>query len=308
MSLGSILQALAVTFIWGINFIFITIALDSFPPLFLTAGRFILAALPVVFLPRPAIPLKEMLLIAAFLFVGQYALLFLAMENGVPPGLASLLQQLQVPFTILFAWILMKERPRRRQILGTLLAVLGLILTAMNADTLEYAFTFFALMLMLGSAMCFGLGNALLRQSSNRYNTRMGPALICWLSIPPIIPLLALSFAVEGPGTVFHALTHAHIDSILALCFTAFISTLVGFALWGNLLKRYPAAMVTPFALLIPVFGIISSALLTGESFVSPTRIAGMGLMLFSLALIVLPVEKWLKKRSEGKMRCSSSI
>ena len=110
--------AILVTFIWGLNFVLIDVALVSFPPLLLAALRFALAALPILFLPRPQVPLRRMVAIGSTLFVGQYALLFTGMANGMPPGLASIILQIQVFLTILIAALALREWPSGRQLGG----------------------------------------------------------------------------------------------------------------------------------------------------------------------------------------------
>src|SRR4051812_29325261 len=93
--------ATLVALIWGVNFILIDVALESFPPILLAGLRFLFASLPVLFLPRPRVSWPRMIAIGSTLFLGQYALLFSGMANGMPPGLASIVIQIQVFITIL---------------------------------------------------------------------------------------------------------------------------------------------------------------------------------------------------------------
>jgi O-acetylserine/cysteine efflux transporter len=50
------------------------------------------------------------------------------------------------------------------------------------------------------------------------------------------------------------------------------VATVAGFGLWGFLIRTYSASTIAPFSLLVPVFGMTSAALFTGEEF-TPTRI-----------------------------------
>src|SRR5436853_4402609 len=125
--------AILVTFIWGVNFVLIEVALVSFPPILLVALRFGLAALPALFLPRPQVPWPRMVAIGLTLFLGQYALLFTGMANGMPPGLASIVLQIQVFLTIMIAAVGLGEWPSPRQTGGSMIAIAGLALVAATA-------------------------------------------------------------------------------------------------------------------------------------------------------------------------------
>ncbi|HEX2581446.1 MAG TPA: EamA family transporter [Dongiaceae bacterium] len=289
MRLPHILMALGVAVIWGINFIFIKFALVDFPPILLTALRFTLSAVPFLFLPRPKLAFREMAVIALFLFVAQYALLFSGMRSGMPPGLASMLLQTQVFFSILLAIPFLGEKPTLRQGIGMAVALGGI---ALMATTVGGDVTWRGLSLTLASALTFGLGNILLRRSGGGGVPIL--ALVAWLSLIPPLPLFALSWETEGGTAILHALTTAHPLAIVSLLYIAAISTLAGFGLWGTLLKHYPTATVTPFALLVPVVGIVISFLVTGETF-SQARLIGTMLVMGGLCLVVLRVPAFVK-------------
>ncbi len=112
-----VLLALAVAVVWGVNFVVIHVGLESFPPLLFAALRFTLTAVPMVFLVRrPPIDWRWILAVGTFLSAGQFGLLFVAMDRGLPAGLASLVIQLQALFTIALAVAFLGERPRRGQL------------------------------------------------------------------------------------------------------------------------------------------------------------------------------------------------
>lgn len=288
MSLSHIALAVLVTAIWGFNFVVIRLGLDSVPPLLLAAARFMVAALPVFFIARPNVPWPKMVAIGATLFVGQFAFLFPAMKLGTPPGLASVTLQSQAFFTIAFATIALRERPTLRQLAGAATAACGLVAIAM---TVGGGFTALGLALTLASASSWALGNVLLRSAGK---VDMFP-LVIWLSLVPPLPLLALSFALEGWPAIHHALTHVTAMGVASVLYLAVPTTIVGFGIWGFLLKHYPASTVAPFSLLVPLFGTLSAWLVLGETF-SPLRMAGMVLILLGLAVIALPLPRWLRR------------
>jgi O-acetylserine/cysteine efflux transporter len=246
----------------------------------LTALRFIIAALPVFFVPRPKIALLSIVLIGLTLFTGQFLLLFFAFAEGLPPGLASVSQQMQAFFTVLLAALFMRDIPSARQCLGMVIAFAGLaVIGATVGADLKPA----ALGLALAGALSWAIGNVLVKRDAG---VPVFPLMV-WCSLVPPLPSLVLS-GVTDPGSLLAAIQTASWLSIASTIYLGTAATLFGYAAWGGLLRRYPAAMVTPFALLSPCTGIIASAIVFGEIF-SPLRYAGMVLILAGLAVIVLP-------------------
>src|ERR1700722_16114553 len=259
--------------IWGFAFPAIKIALVDFSAPQLTALRFIVAALPVFLLSRPRVSWQAVVLIGLTLFTGQFLLMFFSYELGMPPGLASVTQQIQVFFTVLLAAIFLGDHPTRRQIAGMAVAFAGLALIALTTGgDLRPA----ALGLALGAALSWSVGNVLVKRADNT----------------PIFALLALAIsAAVDKVPVWTALAHASWPGLLAVVYLGAITTNVGYAAWGHLLQRYKAGVVAPFALLSPCTGILASAWLFGEVFPA-ARYAGMALILAGLAVILLPGAK----------------
>lgn len=289
MPMRHIALAVLVTAIWGFNFVVIRLGLGSVPPLLLAALRFVVAALPVVFLARPNVPPGRMIAVGMTLFVGQFAFLFPAMKLGMPPGLASVTLQSQAFLTILFAALALGERPRPRQLAGAGVAALGLLTIA---STVGGDFTMIGLGLTIASAASWALGNVLMRGAGKVDMF----AMMVWLSLVPPIPLFALSLAIEGWPAIVTGLTGMGFIGAGSVLYLALLATLVGFGLWGFLLKNHPASTVAPFSLLVPLFGTLSSWLVLGETF-SPLRVAGMGLILLGLATIALPLPTFAKRQ-----------
>ena len=277
--------ALLVVVIWGVAFIATKIGLASFSPPELAALRFVIASLPALFLARPPISWPLLGAIGLTLFAGQFLFQFFGIAHGMPPGLASIVVQTQALFTILFAALVLRERPTRRQLAGTATAFAGL---ALIAATVGGDLTVLGLGLTAVSAVSWGIGNVLVK--------RLPPvemlSLMVWLSLVPPLPALALSMALDGPTHLARALGSASWLGIAAVLYLGVVATVFAYALWGMLLRRYPAATVTPFALLAPFVASYSSSLVFGERF-TPLRLAGMALVLLGIAVIVLPVGRW---------------
>jgi O-acetylserine/cysteine efflux transporter len=220
--------------------------------------------------------------IGTALFTGQFGFLFTGMKVGMPAGLASITLQTQALFTVLFAVVFLKEKPTLRLSVGCGIVFAGLTVIAMTTGT--GGFTPLGLVLILCAACSWGAGNILLRTAPR---ADMLP-LIAWLSLVPPLPLFALSLLLEGPAADWQALVHVGWPGLGALAYIILLSTIGGFGAWGHLLKLYPASQVAPFSALVPVFGILSAALLLGERF-PVQRLAGMVVILAGLLVVVWP-------------------
>jgi O-acetylserine/cysteine efflux transporter len=259
LPLRHFLLALSVVAIWGSNFVVIRWGLDAFPPLLFAALRFTLATLPAIFfLPRPNVGWRNLAAYGAFVGVGQFGLLYLAMRSQISPGLASLVIQTQVFFTLLLAMRMSGERVQGFQWLALTMAAGGIGVIASHTD---------------GSTTVLGLAMVLLAafswSSGNIVGKRAGAvnmlAYVVWSSAFAAPPLFALSFVVEGPARMGEALQHAGIGAWAAVLWQAVGNTLFGYGAWSWLLSRHAAATIVPMALLVPVFGMSCSALLLGE-------------------------------------------
>jgi O-acetylserine/cysteine efflux transporter len=257
--LRAFLLALAVVAVWGTNFVFIRLGLDTLPPLLFAALRFTLAALPLVFfLKRPAVPWRDLALYGLFIGVGQFGLLFIAIDDLIAPGLASLVVQVQVVFTIGLAMRVTGERPTAVQYAALALAVagVGIILAHTGGST-----TPLGVALVVGAALGWSLGNMVQRRAG-RVDML---AFVVWSSLFAIPPLFALAFLFEGGPRIAAALATAGPVVWAVVAWQSVGNTLFGYGAWGWLLARYPAASVAPMALMVPVFGMGSAALLLGE-------------------------------------------
>lgn len=255
--------ALLVVLVWGVNFVVIHVGLVDVPPLLLGALRFLLVALPAVFfVPRPRIPLRWLLAYGLTISFGQFALLFSAMRVGMPAGVASLVLQSQMIFTLLFGAVLLGERWQRHQPAALGLAGIGLLVLATQQQA--GGMTLLGFVLTLGAAACWGLGNIVTRRIS-----QSGPVdllgLVVWGALVPPLPFLAASLWLEGPSRVVDSLQHISASSVLAIGYLALIATIVGYVIWGRLLQRYPVAEVAPLTLLVPVVGLLAARVLLDE-------------------------------------------
>ena len=286
MTLTDILIAIGVVSIWGFNFVVIKIGLQDLPPILFTALRFCFAALPLVFfVKRPDASWRLVAAYGIFQFALQFTFLFCGIALGLPAGLASLVIQLQAFFTIAMAVLLLGERAQLVQVAGALVALCGMGLVAIH---LQGQATVLGFVLVVLGAVCWALANIVTK--------KIGKvdvfALVVWGSLMAAPPLLLASFAIEGAGAWQLAYERFTFKSLFTVLFQSYPNTLLCFALWSMLMRKYAAATVAPFALLVPVAGMGSAALFLGEPLQWWKLAAGL-LVLAGLALNQFGARIW---------------
>jgi O-acetylserine/cysteine efflux transporter len=275
-----IAASLLIAATWGLNFTVIRFGLDEFTPLAFTSWRFLLGALPVLVLPRPRISWKALAGTGIFLFAGQFVFLFFAMEAGLPPGLTSVLVQLQGPLTLVVAALSLRERATAGQWAGLAVAMVGVILIA---HSVEGSASLVAVGLALLSALSWAVGNLFLRE------TRSAPVLsvTAWASLVPPVPLLIAGLLQDGWTATMAPVLVPTLRGWLVLFYTVVPVMWLGYLAWGTLLRTYPAGKVGPISLLVPCCALVFSSLLTGET-VGGWRLAGIAVVLGGVGLGIL--------------------
>jgi O-acetylserine/cysteine efflux transporter len=280
LPLRHLLLALAVVAVWGSNFVVIKLGLAQLPPLLFATLRFVFAVLPaVLFLRRPAVPWRELAAYGVLIGAGQFGLLYLAMHGHISPGLASLVVQTQVFFTIGLSMWFSRERLGIFQWVALALALAGIGVIAAHTDADTSAL---GLGLVLLAALSWAGGNLVARRAGSVNML----AYVVWASLFSVPPLLLLSWLFEGPAAMLQGLQQASVATWAAVLWQSVGNTLFGYAAWAWLLARHPAATVSPMALLVPVFGMTASAFWLGES-LPAWKLAAAALVLAGLAINV---------------------
>ena len=276
------LLALAVVFVWGTNFVVIRLGLDVLPPLFFATLRFLFVLLPAVpfLLRRPIVVWANLAIYGVAIGLFQFGLIFIAMNGHISPGLASLVVQMQVFFTIGFSIWRTGEKIKPHQVAAFALALAGMgVIAAHNGDGATLA----GVALVLVAAMGWAFGN----QASREAGKVNMLAYVVWAALFSMPSLLALSLLLEGPAAIAAGLARATPVTWAAVLWQSVGNTMFGYACWGWLLSRYPAATIAPMSLLVPVFGFGASALILGEP-LPPWKIAATLLIMAGLAVNLL--------------------
>ena len=284
--------AVLVAVIWGIAFVVSKIGLENFTPPQLTALRFMVAAVAVIWLPRPRIQWKILIAIGLTVFTGQFLFQFFGIANGMPAGLTAVVVQTQALFTVIFAAFAIGDKPSTQQAIGMLTALIGLSIIGLS---LGGSITVVGFALALASALSWAIGNVLVKRLPKTDMLH----LMVWASLVPPLPALAISFILDGPESLIHAVATASWLAICAPIYLGLLASVLAYAVWGNLLHQYSTSAVAPFALLSPCVGAVASAFVFGERF-GALRLAGMVCILLGVAIVVFPLHRLRRRAMAG--------
>jgi len=260
LPLSHLLLALAIVAVWGTNFVVIKLSLEAFPPFLFAALRYTFAFLPLAFfIPRPKVSWGNMCAYGVAIGVGQFGILFFAIDGRISPGLASLVIQTQVFFTIGFAMFFAKERLRLYQAVAVSIAMTGLGTIALHTDA---STTFLGLALVVFAGLSWGIGNTVSRRagSINMLSS------VVWASAFSLPPLFLISWIFEGGWEqISTSIITAPMGAWIGVFWQSWGNTVFGYAAWAWLLSKHPAAVVGPAPLLVPIFGMGASAYFLSE-------------------------------------------
>ena len=294
MSPRDSLLAALVAVIWGLNFVVIDWGMDGIPPLLFAAIRFAAVVVPAAFLiPRPQVGWRPVVLVGVFMSMGQFGFLYASLHAGMPPGLAALVLQAQVVFTVVIAAGALREVPTLAQVAGIAVGSVGLLVVATGRGG-ETSLP--ALLLCLAGALSWGIGNVLSRASG----VAGGLSLTVWSAVVVPVPLLALSLALDGPAEVGAALAGFSWQAVASTAYTALLASLVGYGIFNSLLSRNNSSAVVPWVLVAPVVAMAAAWLLLGDR-PNAAELAGGVLLLAGALVAVRPPRTEAVEESAGE-------
>ncbi|MFM2485338.1 EamA family transporter [Celerinatantimonas yamalensis] len=306
MPIKDMLLALAVVIAWGVNFVVIKVGLEGMPPLLLAGLRFACVAFPAIFfIAPPKLPLRWLVSYGLSISFGQFSLLFLSIKLGMPAGLASLILQAQAFFTLLFGAVLLKESLRLHNLLAMAIAAIGIALIGLSHSHYQNSFTLPALLLILGAAASWGIGNITNKVIMARYSVKI-MSLVVWSALVPLLAFSLSSVIFEGTSTIYTSLVHIQWHNILALFYLAVIATMLGYGCWGSLLSRYETWRIAPLTLLVPVVGLVSAAVFVNEH-LSTQQLVGAAIVGIALVFNVFGA-RLLRARSTPPVNVSNRL
>lgn len=249
---------MTVVVFWGANFVFIKLALVEFPIYTLLFYRVLFVALLMLpFVARPIwSELKLLLITSAFLVLGHFGFLFLAVLNTTNIGTVSVILQLSIPFSVLLAWIFYQDNPGRVKLFGLSLSFVGVLV-------LFYDPAMFQNLVALGfatlSAMFLGCYYVLVKKIK-----RTSPVTIVAYTSLFGVPFLYIISLFQGDDLLLFFQVES-IEAWGSFAFTVLGSSILAHSLWAWLIKHQNISLISPFLLLVPVVASALSSLIFGE-------------------------------------------
>ncbi len=271
MKKNDIALALLAVLIWGLNFTVIKLGLSGVPSMLLVFLRYMATAFPAIFfIKKPKTEWKYIIIYGLFVGVLQFSSLFYAMELGMPAGLASIILQFQAFASPALAFIFLKEKLKTKQIIGSLIAVVGLALIAMETMTGGISeIPIQAILLTIATPVFWAASNIIARVASDKATAKGDKldmfGLVIWSSLIPPIPILIFALMLDSPETLINAIINMNGMSIFAVFYLAFGATLLGYGIWGMLVSKYPMGKVAPITLLVPIIGLLTANIVLHE-------------------------------------------
>lgn len=288
LSPQELLAALLVILLWGLNFVPMKFALLEFTPFQVGAARFFLAAFPLVlFIARPAVPLKWLLLFVLTQGVGQFAFLFFALKLGMTAALASVLMQTQVFFTALMGVLLLGESISGALKAGMTIAAVGLSLFVINlliSSDVE-SVTGIGFLLTLSAAMMWSASNIIVKRMQVPGSSYSPLSLVAWGGLLSALGFILISLLVDGVAAQQNWL-HGSATGWISLLYLGWAASGLAYWLWTLLLTRHPASRVAPFSLGVPVVGLLAGIFILGEQ-LSQLQWLGSALVMSALVVVV---------------------
>jgi len=249
--------AISVPIFLGFGFVIAKPAMQQFPPFLLMGLRFTLAALILIWwFPIPKGLFKDLIIVS---FIGstlQYGLTYSGL-NMIDASSAVLLVQAEVPFGVIIAFFLLKERPGIKNIIGICIAFIGVFILT-GAPSLEGKFI--GVLLTLSGACTWSLGAVLAKPLSEKMGAFALTAWLCLFSGPVLI----LASAIFDGNTMHYLLT-ANLQGWLIVGYLGLIMQPLAYGAWYFVLGRYPVYKVLPVLLLLPLTGLLAAIFLLGE-------------------------------------------
>ncbi len=250
--------ALFVATLWGGNFPVMKAGIQDTPPLIIALFRFLIVVPLIPFFPRPTSSWKVIFSIG-FCMGTMIAASVLAIHLGVSAGLCSLFYQTQIFIIVLLGIFFLKEKPTLNNWIGMFVGFLGVFLIALEV---KGTVSLPGVLIIFVGAFAIACVSIILR----RIKEERMISLMVWSSLGACPPLLILTEYLHGYEKALDSITHFSGRSVFAILYMSFGAGILGNTLWGLLLKKYPVALVAPFALLIPVLSLLFSYVFFGET------------------------------------------
>lgn len=293
MTLKEKLILLAIVIVWGANFMVIRWGLEDMHPFTFIFLRFLFTGIPLVFfLKKPDVSLVYVGLYGLILGIGVWGLVFMAVFNGMPSGMTSLILQTSPFLTILIAIFVFKEALTKQQAVGIVIAFIGLLVVCLfKSDNFSLA----SLILVLLASTFMTLSQVIIKISKPQDVV----SFTAWSSlfIPLPVLILAVVYTHFTPTEFSMLVQWPSLKSWMVVLFESFIITIICYSIFARLITKHGLAVVTPYTLLIPIGGLFFGWWVYDET-LSQTEVIGSLFILLGLALLTIRFSGKIEKLS----------
>jgi O-acetylserine/cysteine efflux transporter len=271
------LLAFSTVFVWSANAVIIKACLAHMPSYIFNFGRFLLI-LPLAYFFKRPLQWSQLILIGLLINVSNFTFIGLALETEMGAGLSTVLNQTTTFFVLISSFFINKDRPKRNETLGMMIAFLGVALVAATQSSFNGSFK--GILYILLAAFSSGLGMTLM------YKFEIQPSLshTVWLGAVSFLPFAFLARLHHTPVEILAYFTAASLQTWIALIFAAFIASLLAIKWWLYLLKFYPPSKVSGYLFLVSPLACLLSAICLGEKF---TKIQLIAIVLVFIGVIL---------------------
>jgi drug/metabolite transporter (DMT)-like permease len=286
----------ALCLLWGTTWPMMKIALEDIPPLSmrtLTAGFGMVCLLIICLVSRRRLRLVTAkawghVFIISLLNIAAFSLLTAFAQIAASTSRVTILIYTMPIWTVLLAWLLLRERPTSRQFLAVVLCALGIgvLIYPLAAKGVP-----FGLLLALAAGISWGAGTVYVKWAGVGFDPL---ALAFWQIVIAFLLIVACLMMFDGRLN----LDHAHVGSLLATAYAGVVGSGIAFAMWFEIVRRLPAATASLGSLGIPVVGVVATVLMLGEH-PTATDIIGFALIFAasaSMLLVPQPATSRLRK------------
>lgn len=259
MNNKDLLLCIFVMIIWGLNFSVIKLGVNEIDPLLLTALRFTFAVFPAVFfVKRPQVKWRYLVAYGLTFAIGVWGMGSWSIQAGLSAGMASVLMQMNVVISLLVGYFLLKESVTSMRVLGSIIAIMGLILSVSVTDG---SVTTLGLFLILLASLSWSITSLIVKKAG----TKEVFSFSIWGMLFAPLPLFTLAYFQSAPEQLMTLNSLFNSSVLFSVLFQAYPVTLFGYWVWNRLLVKYPLSTVAPLSLLVPIFGLLGSAVFYQE-------------------------------------------
>lgn len=271
--------------LWGTTWPLMKIALQDIPPLSMrtmTAALGALSLLVICLVTRRSLRVASTkdwghLFVISLLNIGAFSLLSAYAQIAAATSRVTILIYTMPIWTVLLAWMLLRERPSTRQGLAVILCALGLVVLIYPLAAKGVPL---GLLLAVAAGLSWGAGTVYVKWA----RLDLDPlAFAFWQLVIAFLVIAGCLMVFDGRLN----LDHAHVGSLLATAYAGVIGSGIAYALWFEIIRRLPAGTASLGTLGIPAVGVISTILIVGER-PTATDIIGFALIFAASACVLL--------------------